>query len=727
MKSALSLFSAILVSSSLFSQPADKIFIPAFHKTDTTILKKGKVLIPKYFIDSMNFRSGLAPATLIDTANGNYQLYTGFVNKKGKQVIPFSYNYMISHFGQGLAVMEETDRSISIIDVKNQKNFPGGILEVTEIKEGLVFIKYEPKKWKIFSVTGEEIFPYTFEAYRLEKERLLLKKDGKWAMADKNGNLLLDFKYKNITPEGNAWKLERFPVWQVKDEKGKIFSSLECDTVLSVSPELFKYRVNGSYGLCNREHLITIPLFEEIENFRNGTSIISIDGLYGLIDTMGKFILPPEFAGIEYEGDYIKVKQSCQDKQPSAGIIKESRPCYGLHSPDGRNILPAIHTEIRNAGEGMFQLKSKEGKRGIINLSGDTVIPFKFFFLSGKFKNGIIPAMIDKNTGLINANGEWIVCPEDYPLYNAGYITVEQDSGGHTVHCRMNHAAYKKFFRLPNGYVKVEDIKGKYGVTDINGREIISPQFDNITSPENAPVFIVTLNNKMAVMDKQGNFLFSFKDDVSKIFFFSDDFAAFRRKELYGFMNLEGEVRVSPQYEKASYFSEGLCAVMIKGKWGYIDKDEKIIIQPHYDEALPFERGKALVLKGGEWNFIDKENKSINNASYDEIYPYKEYGNKWVLRNNGKIGLADSLGKEIVVPRYDDLEDYFNGYIKVKRDDWTGILDYDQNFVFPIEYDEILMSENISLGENIFLLMKNREAEIYKEEIKIKKINRKGR
>ncbi|MFL5730178.1 MAG: WG repeat-containing protein, partial [Cytophagaceae bacterium] len=60
---------------------------------------------------------------------------------------------------------------------------------------------------------------------------------------------------------------------------------------------------------------------------------------------------------------------------------------------------------------------------------------------------------------------------------------------------------------------------------------------------------------------------------------------------------------------------------------------------------------------------------------------------KWVVVSNKKFGLADSTGREILGPKYESIRDLNNGYVIVRKNGKWGVLDYQENFVIPIESD----------------------------------------
>jgi len=166
-----------------------------------------------------------------------------------------------------------------------------------------------------------------------------------------------------------------------------------------------------------------------------------------------------------------------------------------------------------------------------------------------------------------------------------------------------------------------------------------------------------------------------------------DGLIAVEQNKLYGFIDTAGKIRISIQYEDIKQFSEGLAPVRILGKWGYIDISEDIVIQPFYDDAWSFSNASAKVRKDEKFNFVDKKGTLRNAYGFDSVEE-NEFGN-WYLRLNGKTGLANRQGAEIIIPRYQSLEDWGNGYVRIFRHNAFGVIDYDQNIIVPDKYQLI--------------------------------------
>jgi hypothetical protein len=68
-----------------------------------------------------------------------------------------------------------------------------------------------------------------------------------------------------------------------------------------------------------------------------------------------------------------------------------------------------------------------------------------------------------------------------------------------------------------------------------------------------------------------------------------------RRLGQFGYVNREGAVVVSPQFEEAGFFYEGLAAVRRGGVWGYINPDGVTVIPFQFTHADRFSDGLANV------------------------------------------------------------------------------------------------------------------------------------
>ena len=127
-------------------------------------------------------------------------------------------------------------------------------------------------------------------------------------------------------------------------------------------------------------------------------------------------------------------------------------------------------------------------------------------------------------------------------------------------------------------------------------------------------------------------------------------------------------------------FHDGLLKVYKNGKYGYINKKGELVIPCVYDEAGIFSEGWAYAIKytspDEEWgipiltaSFIDKTGKLVLESQYTikSKARYKD-GLIVVLNDNGQYGYMNRQGKLAIPCKYDDAEDFSEGFARVLMD-----------------------------------------------------------
>lgn len=86
--------------------------------------------------------------------------------------------------------------------------------------------------------------------------------------------------------------------------------------------------------------------------------------------------------------------------------------------------------------------------------------------------------------------------------------------------------------------------------------------------------------------------------------FLSEEFTAVKKNGKWGFVDLNGELVIEPQYDSAGAFDGGLAPVQTAEGWGYITADNQMVIPADFTEAKSFYKGVAPVKKGNIWTLI---------------------------------------------------------------------------------------------------------------------------
>lgn len=104
---------------------------------------------------------------------------------------------------------------------------------------------------------------------------------------------------------------------------------------------------------------------------------------------------------------------------------------------------------------------------------------------------------------------------------------------------------------------------------------------------------------------------------------------------MYGYVNLFGEWKVIPFYDRVYPFKGNTARVLKGKKYGLLDCDGKVVLRPEYDEILPFTNGYAWVKKEEKYGLIDYTGKLILQPEYEEVEDVSRFSDfAWVKKGN---------------------------------------------------------------------------------------------
>jgi len=664
--------------------------VPAVYSNDC-FYKKEKKYIPARYLNILKFNENLAPVRIIDTLGLTSQTKTGFVNTSGQLVIPAVYDKIFKPFHKGIAIVgmdageEETGKGI--IDKNNQMLVPPVFGDIGEIRNEFVLVRDQEGVWGFYNTALHQLSPEMYESIRFfRKDFFLVSRMGKRGLIDRYGKEILALRYKDIlSKKDGSVETRHFSEFSITDFTGQISRRLECDSLLSLQKGLYKYSLNGKYGIITDTHAVS-PVYDHIAPFHFGKAIVLRNNYFGMIDTSGQLVLPVIYDSIDTDSlGYIYIK-GIRAKQFGSFFVKDKRKSWSVLDSHLTTVIPFQYKKVGLMGDSLFAALNDDDLWGYVDYSNHPVIPFKYHFAKA-FKNGFASVGVrepyKKIFYFINKKNEVAVSPENYHVYAAGIG--QPDSAGKIIFCYPFNS-FHKFSPLGGELIKVK-YGYKYGVATKSSDLIVSVDYDSVIySPEQNCV-IVYKDRLPGIFGAAGDTVHPLTDKYDQIYPFKEGYARVSKNGKFGCIDYNKNRRISIQYLQLQDFNEGESGAVINRKWGFLDRNEKLSVQPYYSEVRPFKNGIARVKTGQYWDFVDKDGKIINSALYQSIEETST--NKWLIIYNGKKGLADSAGKEMLVPRYDNASDLGNGYLQVWKDHKTGVLDYDQNFILPVEYNNL--------------------------------------
>lgn len=189
----------------------------------------------------------------------------------------------------------------------------------------------------------------------------------------------------------------------------------------------------------------------------------------------------------------------------------------------------------------------------------------------------------------------------------------------------------------------------------------------------------------------------------------------------WGVINSQGKTVIEPIYEEMIIVPNSKKAVFIAiDNVNYDTKEYKTIVLneknntlfteyelveaiDNYDENnnLWYEENVLKVKKDGKYGLIDYAGKQLLQCEYDDIYSLKGTSNSLIIKKDDLLGLVDCKGNVIIEPNYTNIiavsDDYTSGYIVVNSEGKYGLVDFNKTVILEAKYQDIkqITSNNI--------------------------------
>lgn len=537
------------------------------------------------------------------------------------------------------------------------------ILIIIIIVGVFLFLDYKNKEYALTEVSE-------YKYYQLNEE-------GKYGVIDVSGNIVIEPIYESVkipNPEKSVFICTNENKTIVLNEnKEEIFTEYEEVTAIPIKgvvssipyeKRVLKYKSDGKYGLIDYNgKVITKPIYEEIEGMQNKESVLLVkqDGKYGAINDKGAKLIEPKYDEIIADGFYTE-----ENKYGLSGYI------------------------VKNT--------TQDGYRyGYINYKLEKVLDVEY--------NSINRILDTEGTDIYIIavkNGKYGVIKNNKVLIDYTYQGIEYDDTNKVFQVQRN---------------------SKYGIADINGKEVIPVDYTKI---EFNGIYLKAFKNEeeYAFFDAQGNEIENSKYTTMLKTTGDNYYITVNEDSLYGVINSDKKELIQNKYNYIEYlFGEYFIAARDDGYLGVINTKDKVVVDFKYEVLQKVDDINIIEAK------ILKENKlelyannlekicSMNNANiykddeYIKVYSENETkyfdfnGNeinpKDLFKNNnlfasqadGKWGFVDKQGNIIVEYIYDRVTEFNEyGFAGIKKDGKWGVINKEGNIILEPTYQ--LQEEN---------------------------------
>ncbi len=466
---------------------------------------------------------------------------------------------------------------------------------------------------------------------------------------------------------------------------------------------------NGKYGLLDSEGLELLPPqydgFDFLENTDSSLYLIHINQQWkGAVDTFGQLIFPTQYTQVRsYKEDRIAVQDTTGgwgflDRKGTVVVpliqrqvrdYKEGRAAFlkghkwGFYDKNGQPIIAPTYLRVGDFSEGKAWVQLPRGERGYIDREGNLLFKGRYSQLKDFHQGRATMRISKKGWGVLDSEGNIVVKPKKR------YKKIEAFNAYNIAKVRVG-----KKYRLINRAGKWVG-RRNFGLIEDFSEGLAAVRLQSTTQ---SILFKANLNWRL--IDTTGAFVGT--QEFRHITAFSEGLAKFKNnKGRFGYLNQQGEIVVPATYIKASDFEAGKAVVwQAYNKTGVLDSSTQLSMPLIHDKILAYTQGLALLKKRNSgYGYIFENAKPQTPLLYRAARPFRHQ--VALVKPNDKWGMINSQGLTMLSDKYDAITDFEEGAATVTINKFWGIVNAQGEVLLAPIYEQIE-----SVGNGLFRVEK---------------------
>lgn len=368
--------------------------------------------------------------------------------------------------------------------------------------------------------------------------------------------------------------------------------------------------------------------------------LLKKDEKFGVINDKGNIIVQPQYTEVVIPNLHKAVFLCYNEDKEIVLNEKEEKILTQFEKIEAIKLENIISESIYEKNALKYE---KDGKFGLINIDGETILDAKYDEISSLgYKQGEILIKENDKYGIISDSGKRIIKTEYDSITSDQYYNVED--------------GYKK-----SGYIVCNTTQDgyRYGYFDYNGGKVLEAEYNQIIRLSQMPKG----NEAYLIAAKNGQ---------------------------YGIFVNNNKI-INTQYQSISY-DNGIFIVERTGKYGAINEKGMEILKPEYSE-MQINGIYIYTTKDEEHQVFDKNGSKVDIPENVTIEPTEKSEYYIKIQQDGdseKYILLNSNFEEITHQEYQYIEYLFNNYfIATNTEGKSGIIDEKENKIVDFTYDLI--------------------------------------
>jgi hypothetical protein len=562
----------------------------------------------------------------------------GRISNDGKLVLSIKYHKILYTGKSTVSVVEDKNGNKQLIYNSGEKQFLQNI-SYAAFYSNLAIVK---ANGKFGIIKDQTVVPFEYDSIFISSpERALLSNNVKKTAA--SGPRIFSNSYITIT----ALTLQKDNKYGLVNSNGTIIYPAVNDAVLNAqSLGYFTVKKGNLYGIyfINSKTKTDIE-FDRVYADGIGYVMAIKNKKSGVFDLQGKQIIP-----FEYEPG------SIMQSRLGLRVTKDGK--RGIINKSGQIIIPPVYDDVdpfyENDLNDLIQVKNKE-KYGVINLQGKIIVPVEFDWIGEE--KGLLKVVtpINRRFGLYDKTGKVVVKPEfkwitDSDAENSNLVILKKDE--HSFNFLNKNTRQALFTENVSGYGYVLD-----------EQKLLNPN----NSSHKYLLYVKNRGGKTGMLNELTGALDipMVYDDITQQFELGKDiFFSVKKDGKFGLISDKNKVVIPAIYEaidvdlvSPDYNSETTYAVTaIKGKrFGTVNMQNQVQIPFQYTGLKRIAKTGLYKAKAGNYyQIIDAKNTVLNKGPFDAVTNFEQQTATGAGRPatyqaltffNGKMRVVDSKGK----------------------------------------------------------------------------------
>ncbi len=358
----------------------------------TCINEDGEVLFEFQSNYVWSFSDDMAVFKTVVVENDENVWRVGFINTDGNVVIPAKYNSKYTaKYGYKYGVSWVCDpgaKEFYLINKKGERLTTKAYEKVGSFNDSVCAV-YEGLNMGFIDITGKEIIPcdYVGDSWFYEGLVCLCPAEGEvevYGFLNKNGEQVIPFKFVQAGYSGfrnGECRVQINGKTNLINHDGEVvFTPSLTNNMEGFTCGLAKAYSKpdrSGFGFFDRQNKWVVqPIYDRVNSFKGGRAVVSLNDKYGVVDTLGKYIIPLKFDNIygdcrnagyfacekenityyyNCDGQYFSnliVKQLLPKKESKYYPYKNESDKWGFLNADGSIHIPAMYIDANSFVEG---------------------------------------------------------------------------------------------------------------------------------------------------------------------------------------------------------------------------------------------------------------------------------------------------------------------------------------------------------------------------------------